>query len=181
MRGQQRRELAEHGELRGGCDGTRPDGRAEFAQEQHLRGLAGVISQLPAPGAFGVAAAAGLLHGGAQRVRVDGAAGFEMGQQEAGGAEQRRGCIRGGGCLMRRRNGRGDGRDCSDGSHGRMSRRAGTGETGGWLSLTPLRLTFSRLPSSSQAASRLAPSAAMTARTRPASAGMSSSSDSGAK
>ena len=32
---------------------------------------------------------------------------------------------------MRRRNGRGDGRGCSDGSHGRRSRRAGTGETGG--------------------------------------------------
>ena len=95
VRGQQRRELAEHGELRGGRDGTRPDGRAEFAQEQHLRGLAGVIGQLPAPRAFGVAAAEGLLHGGAQRVRVDGAAAFEMGQQKAGGADQRRGRIGG--------------------------------------------------------------------------------------
>jgi hypothetical protein len=119
VRGQQRRELAEHGKLRGWCDGTRPDGRAEFAQEQHLRGLAGVIGQLPAPHAFGVAAAERLLHGGAQRVRVNGAARFEMRQEEAGGAEQRRGRIRGGGCLMRRRNGCGDGRNCSDGSHGR--------------------------------------------------------------
>jgi hypothetical protein len=100
VRGQQRRELAEHGEMRGRRDSARPDGRPEFAQEHYLRRLAGVIGQLPAPCAFGVAAAEGLLHGGAKRVRVDGAARFEMGQEKAGGADQRRGRIGGIGCLM---------------------------------------------------------------------------------
>ena len=100
VRGQQTCELAEHGELSGGCDSTRPDGRPEFAQEQHLRRLAGVIGLLPAPCAFSVAAAEGHFHGGAQRVRVDGAARCEMGQEKAGGADQRRGRIGGSGCLM---------------------------------------------------------------------------------
>ena len=76
--GSKRRELAEHGELRGGRDRARPHGRTEFAQEQHLRGLAGVIGVFPVPGAFGVGAAEACLHGGAQRMGVDGAAAFEM-------------------------------------------------------------------------------------------------------
>jgi hypothetical protein len=100
VRGQQACELAEHGKLRGRRGGARPDGGAEFAQEQHLRRLAGVIGLLPAPRAFGVAAAEGLLHGGAQRVRVDGAARCEMGQEKSGGADQRRGRIGGSGCWM---------------------------------------------------------------------------------
>src|SRR3546814_9275125 len=41
LRRQKSGDLAEHGELGGRCRGARPDGRAELAQEEHLRGLAG--------------------------------------------------------------------------------------------------------------------------------------------
>lgn len=65
MRGQEGRELAEHGELGSQCNGAGADGQAELAQEQHLLGLAGIISLFPAPRAFGIAGAERLFHGGA--------------------------------------------------------------------------------------------------------------------
>ena len=48
--------------------GERPraHGRTEFAQEQDRRRLAGVVGGLPVPGAFGVGAAEGVLHRGAE-------------------------------------------------------------------------------------------------------------------
>ena len=47
------------------------------------------------PGALGVGAAEGRLHGGAERLRVDGAAAFEIGEQHLRGRDQRSGGIGG--------------------------------------------------------------------------------------
>ena len=58
--------LASIGSMRGRRRGARAHGRAELAQEQDGRRLAGVVGRLPVPGAGGVGGAEGVLHGGAQ-------------------------------------------------------------------------------------------------------------------
>src|SRR3546814_16878136 len=63
--------------------------RTVFTQEQNLRRLAGVIGGLPVPGAVRIGAVKRSLHRGAQRTGVDGAAAFEVGQDEGGGGEDR--------------------------------------------------------------------------------------------
>ena len=68
--------------------GLRADGWAELAQEQDRRRLAGVVGGLPVPGAGGVGAAEGALHGGAQCDRVDALAAFEMRQKKPRGVSE---------------------------------------------------------------------------------------------
>ena len=63
----------------------RPQRRAELAQEQDRRRLAGVVSRLPGPGAVGVGCAEGGFHRGAQHRRVDALAAFEMGKEKPRG------------------------------------------------------------------------------------------------
>ena len=60
--GSRRRDLGQHRQHGGGRRGPRAHGRAELAQEQDRRRLAGVVGGLPVPGALGVGAAEGGLH-----------------------------------------------------------------------------------------------------------------------
>ncbi len=141
---QQRRDLAQHGELR--SDRARQQGGAEPAQEQQLRDLARLVGVLPAPSALRVGAAAGVLHGSAQRARVDRSAAREVRQEALGSREQRRGGRRARDGGYRRRNGGG----CGTGvQHGEGSRRAETGEPSG-RSLQPAGSLAFRPPSPSQ-------------------------------
>ena len=97
VRRQQRRKPAEHGKLRRGCRRAGADRTGELAQEQDLRGFAGVVSLLPVPGPFGIAAPESLLHGRANRMGIDGPPGFELREQKNGGCEQSRGRVGGSG------------------------------------------------------------------------------------
>ena len=81
VRRQQRRDLGQHGEQGGRGIGPRPHRRTELAQEQHLRGLACLVGGLPVPDAVGVGTAKARQHGGAQRLGIDSAAAFEIGQE----------------------------------------------------------------------------------------------------
>ena len=65
--------------------------------EQHHGGLGGLVGVLPDPGAGGVARAEGAGHGVAERLGVEGPAGFEHGEQGLGGVEERRGAVHVGG------------------------------------------------------------------------------------
>ena len=74
VRRQQRRDLRQHGEHRGGRARAPAHAAPEFAQEQNRRRFAGVIGGLPVPGAIGVGAAKGGGHHRAQGRGVDGVA-----------------------------------------------------------------------------------------------------------
>jgi hypothetical protein len=54
-----------------------------------LRRFAGVVGRLPVPDALGVRTVEGCDHRSAKRPRIDRTAAFEIGQQQAGGGEQR--------------------------------------------------------------------------------------------
>ena len=64
-------------------------GGPEFAQEQDLRRLAGVVGGLPVPGAFGVGTAEGCFIAARSAWASMARPAFEIGQQQAGGGEQR--------------------------------------------------------------------------------------------
>ena len=102
--GSKRRDLGQHREQGGRGIGPRPHRRTELAQEQHLRGLASLVGGLPVPDAIGVGTAEARHHGGAQRLGIDGAAAFEIGQQQSCGGDE------GGGGVKQRRCGRERGR-----------------------------------------------------------------------
>ena len=89
VRRQEPGEFLQHREQRGGPTGPCPHGGAVLAQEQRLRNLAGVIGVFPDPEALRVGAAESVGHRRAERIRVNGPAGFEHGQDEPGGAENR--------------------------------------------------------------------------------------------
>ena len=94
VRRQQGRDLGQHGEQGGRGIGPRPHRRTELAQEQHLRGLASLVGGLPVPDAVGVGTAEARQHGGAQHLGIDGAAAFEIGQQQPGGGDEGRGSVK---------------------------------------------------------------------------------------
>ena len=132
VRRQQRRDLGQHGEQGGRGIGPRPHRRTELAQEQHLRGFARLVGGLPVPDAIGVGTAEARQHGGAQHLGIDGAAAFEIGQQQPCGGNE------GGGGIKQRRCGRERGRGGEETVHGEMSGRAGNGKSRrGALSQTP--------------------------------------------
>jgi len=81
----------------------------------------------PVPRAFGVAAAERMLHGGAKRVCVDGAARLKV-RQEKAAARISAGAVSGEALVDAERNGRGDGRGCSDGGHVSEVQESGNGE-----------------------------------------------------
>jgi hypothetical protein len=84
MGGNERREIFQHHEkCRGRCC-TLAHRRPELAQEQNLRRLAGVVGGLPIPRACRVRAVKGCADRIAQRLRFDGAAAFETGDQQSG-------------------------------------------------------------------------------------------------
>ena len=103
--GEKARDLRQHRQHGGRRSGARAHGGTELAQEQDGRRLAGVVGGLPVPGAVGIGAAEGGLHGGAQDRRVDALAAFEMGKNEP------RGLSDGGGCRRGRWRGADGGRD----------------------------------------------------------------------
>ena len=122
--------LASIGEQRGGRAGAGAHGGTELAQEQDLRRLAGVVGGLPIPGALGVRTAEGRRHGSAKRLRVDGAAALEIGEQQLRGNQERCGCV---GQRRWRPQARAWPRR-RKWSSWETSRRAGTGEPPGALS-----------------------------------------------
>ena len=123
VRRQHGRHLGQHREQGGRGIGPRPHRRTELAQEQHLRGFACLIGGLPVPDAIGVGTAKAHQHGGAQRLGIDGAAAFEIGQQQSCGGDD------GGGGIKQRRCGRERGRGGEETVHGEMSGRAGNGKS----------------------------------------------------
>ena len=72
--------LASIGSMAAGERGPGAHGRAELAKEQDGRRLAGVIGDLPVPGAGRVGGAEGSLHRGAQDGGIDATAAFEIGK-----------------------------------------------------------------------------------------------------
>ena len=88
--------------------------RRVFAQEQDLRGLAGLVGGLPVPGTVRVGSAEGSFHGGAQVARLDALAALDE-RQDTG----------------RRRDDRGSDGRAGGGSEGARG-RAGAGEHGAW-------------------------------------------------
>src|SRR5260370_38777414 len=62
---------------------------AELAQEQDLRGFAGLVGGFPVPCAFGIRSAEGGDHGGAAHPRIDRPAAFKMGEEQDGTANGR--------------------------------------------------------------------------------------------
>ncbi len=95
--GEKARDLGQHRQHGGGRRGPRAHGRAEFAQEQHRRRLAGVVGGLPVPGALGVGTAEGGVHRGAERRRIDALAAFEMGKDASARHEPARRPVAGAG------------------------------------------------------------------------------------
>src|SRR3546814_10626729 len=68
--GEKARDLGQHRQRGGGRSGLGAKGRAELAQEQDRRRLAGVVGGLPVPGTGGVGGAEDGLHRGTQHERV---------------------------------------------------------------------------------------------------------------
>ena len=119
MGGEKARDLRQHRQHGGGRCGLNADGRAEFAQEEHRRRLAGVIGGLPVPDAGGVGRSKSRLHRSAENGRVHTQAAFEMGKEKPGGLGDGGGRIGNGGERegRRRRSGRESGSMC----HGETS------------------------------------------------------------
>ena len=92
----------------------REECRRVFAQEEDLRGLAGLVGGLPVPGTVGVGSAEGSFHGGAQVARLDALAALDE-REDAG----------------RRRDDRGSDGRAGGGNEGARG-RAGAGEHGAW-------------------------------------------------
>ena len=150
MRGRQRGQLGQHGEHPRRAAGAGAHGRPMPAQEQDLRGLAGLVGVLPHPGAGRVGGAERRLHGGAQDGGIEGLAPLQRGQQQTGGVEDGGRPIGGSGRGRGCERGRPLGQRGDDEVSWRDSGERGS-EAGG-RSLDPTRLTPSR-PSSSSCAS----------------------------
>ena len=97
----------QHLEHRGGIAGAGAHGIAEFAQEQHLRGLERLVGVFPHPRPFGVGAAEGGLHGGTQGAAVERAALPEQLREQSCGMKQARDFVGRGLRQKQRERGRG--------------------------------------------------------------------------
>ena len=159
MGGEQRRHLLDHRQRGERRRGFAEDRVPVFAQEQNLRRLAGVVGGLPIPGAIGIGAAERGLHRATQGPRVDGAAAFEIGQDERGGGENGPSGRGETGRNRKRRRRMGDG--CSKG-HGGCPQESREGIGRRTLSLDPADPPVSGLPltlSGHRMAERLGPAA----------------------
>ena len=77
---QQSRHLCQHREASGGVVAA-PASRAELAQEQDGRRLAGLVGGFPVPGASGIGSAEGRFHRRAEHAGIDALSAFEMGKK----------------------------------------------------------------------------------------------------
>ena len=84
MRRNERREFFQHSEECTARCGALAHRRCKLAQEQNLRRLAGVVGDLPIPSAFRVRTAEGRAHRIAQRLRIDCASAFKIGEEQPG-------------------------------------------------------------------------------------------------
>ena len=78
VRREESRDLREHRKARSRT--ALAHGRPKFAQEQHLRRLAGLVGGFPIPGALGVRSAERRDHRDAKCFCIDGAAAFKIGE-----------------------------------------------------------------------------------------------------
>ena len=123
VRGLQRRDHLQHRQhpartARTGA-GLAAHGPSVALHEQHDGGFGRLIGVLPQPGARGVARPEGAGHGLAQGGGIERPAGFERGQQDPGGGEQR---VRAGTAFGRRRSIRHGGVRCGGRARGRVRR-----------------------------------------------------------
>src|SRR5260370_34987128 len=132
--GKKGRDLAEHGQMGGGCRGPSVDGRAKLAEEQHSRRLTGVVGGLPVPDAGRIGAAEGALHGRAQSDRIDTATAFEIGDEQTRSLGDADGSVAVSGYEGERRHLDGPGRNTR---HGRTSGERERIEPRGALSTPP--------------------------------------------
>ncbi len=131
MGGKERGDARVHREFGGGRRRARANGAAEFAQEQDLHDFADVVSGLPVPQAFGVGAAEGRSHRGAQHVGGNRLAARDWTEQLLGRVENGRKRIRRGHCGRERSR-------WNHGVHGKGLQESGNGRTGR-RSLEPAR------------------------------------------
>jgi len=88
MRRNERREFFQHREEYAARYCALAHRWPELAQEQNLRHLAGVVGGLPVPRAFRVRAADCDAHRIAQRLRIDCASAFKIGEEQPGRGEK---------------------------------------------------------------------------------------------